>query len=220
MSASSQRSTCHLLYLSLPVLAHSADCTAKGALHCCRQPQVPLWIGSKPRLVVINRQDMISNADRAAWDKHFTAEAAAVRAAAEVKAAARRKKAAAAAAAASQTGADQADQQQQQQSSQTQQQHKDDEEARLPMLPSHVFWTDGKTGSGIHALRRAALKLSDHINTKRARRGLAPRPVRACVIGFPNIGKSALINRLLGRRVVESAARPGVTRVLRWELGA
>jgi ribosome biogenesis GTPase A len=67
----------------------------------------------------------------------------------------------------------------------------------------------------VHALRRAALKLSGHINAKRAKRGLTPRPVRACVIGFPNIGKSALINRLLGRRVVESAARPGVTRVLK-----
>lgn len=68
----------------------------------------------------------------------------------------------------------------------------------------------------MHGLRRSALKLSDYINAKRSRRGLAPRPVRCCVIGFPNIGKSALINRLLGRRVVESAARPGVTRVLRW----
>jgi len=45
---------------------------------------------------------------------------------------------------------------------------------------------------------------------------MLPRPVRAVVIGFPNVGKSALINRLLQRRVVESAARPGVTRQLRW----
>jgi ribosome biogenesis GTPase A len=36
------------------------------------------------------------------------------------------------------------------------------------------------------------------------------------VIGFPNVGKSALINRLVNRRVVESARRPGVTRQLRW----
>jgi ribosome biogenesis GTPase A len=45
---------------------------------------------------------------------------------------------------------------------------------------------------------------------------MLPRAVRAVVIGFPNVGKSALINRLLKRRVVESAARPGVTRQLRW----
>jgi ribosome biogenesis GTPase A len=45
---------------------------------------------------------------------------------------------------------------------------------------------------------------------------MLPRPVRAVVIGFPNVGKSALINRLLGRRVVDSARRAGVTRSLRW----
>jgi ribosome biogenesis GTPase A len=45
---------------------------------------------------------------------------------------------------------------------------------------------------------------------------MQPRPVRAVVVGFPNVGKSALINRLLGRRVVESARRAGVTRQLRW----
>ncbi len=40
--------------------------------------------------------------------------------------------------------------------------------------------------------------------------------MRACVIGFPNIGKSALINRLVNRRAVASAPKPGVTRALRW----
>jgi ribosome biogenesis GTPase A len=45
---------------------------------------------------------------------------------------------------------------------------------------------------------------------------MLPRPVRAVVIGFPNVGKSALINRLLGRKVVASARRAGVTRQLQW----
>jgi ribosome biogenesis GTPase A len=36
------------------------------------------------------------------------------------------------------------------------------------------------------------------------------------MLGFPNVGKSALINRLVRQRVVESARRPGVTRSLRW----
>jgi len=60
----------------------------------------------------------------------------------------------------------------------------------------------------------AQMQVSKAINEKRARRGLQPRPVRACVIGFPNIGKSALINRLINRRAVASAPKPGVTRLL------
>ena len=63
---------------------------------------------------------------------------------------------------------------------------------------------------------RAALSLSANINAKRMARGLKPRPVRAAVIGFPNVGKSALINRFLSRRVCASAPKPGVTRNLRW----
>jgi small GTP-binding protein len=59
------------------------------------------------------------------------------------------------------------------------------------------------------------------INSRRLRRGLKPRAVRAVVVGFPNVGKSALINRLLNRRVANSAPKPGVTRRLQWlRLGA
>lgn len=79
-----------------------------------------------------------------------------------------------------------------------------------------VYFVNGQTGDGVHKVIKAADALSQTINGSRTRRGLKPRPVRACVVGFPNIGKSALINRLTGRRVVESAAKPGVTRALRW----
>lgn len=65
-------------------------------------------------------------------------------------------------------------------------------------------------------ISRAAQSLSKAINDKRKARGLQSRPVRACVIGFPNVGKSALINRLLGKRLVDSAPVVGVTRSLRW----
>ena len=63
---------------------------------------------------------------------------------------------------------------------------------------------------------KAALSLSKGINDKRKARGLQRRPVRAAVIGFPNVGKSALINRLVSRRVCDSAPKPGVTRALKW----
>lgn len=36
------------------------------------------------------------------------------------------------------------------------------------------------------------------------------------MIGFPNVGKSSIVNRLLNRRVCRTAPRPGVTRHLSW----
>lgn len=78
------------------------------------------------------------------------------------------------------------------------------------------YFTDAQHGKNIVAVAQAAQAAGVEINQRRRDRGMLPRAVRAVVIGFPNVGKSALINRLLGRRVVESAARPGVTRQLRW----
>ena len=78
------------------------------------------------------------------------------------------------------------------------------------------YFTNANQGQGISAVAQAAQNVGDRINQRRRDRGMLPRPVRAVVIGFPNVGKSALINRLLRKRVVDSARRAGVTRQLRW----
>jgi ribosome biogenesis GTPase A len=79
-----------------------------------------------------------------------------------------------------------------------------------------IFFIDGKRGTGTLALKKEALKAGKAINAKRIRKGIQPRAVRAAVIGFPNVGKSALINRLLGRRMAKSRNLPGVTRQITW----
>lgn len=79
-----------------------------------------------------------------------------------------------------------------------------------------VFFTNAKDGNGIKALLKAAQLAGVSVNERRSGRGMLPRPVRAAVIGFPNVGKSALINRLLNKKVAQSSNRPGVTRQLRW----
>lgn len=78
------------------------------------------------------------------------------------------------------------------------------------------YFTNAQHGTGVEAVSKAAQQAGEAVNLRRRDRGMLPRAVRAVVIGFPNVGKSALINRLLKRRVVESARRPGVTRQLRW----
>ena len=78
------------------------------------------------------------------------------------------------------------------------------------------YFTNAKQGKGIKAIKIAAQKTGLSMNQRRRDRGMRPRPVRAVVIGFPNVGKSALINRLVGKKVVVSERRAGVTRQLRW----
>ena len=48
------------------------------------------------------------------------------------------------------------------------------------------------------------------------RKGMKPRPIRAMVVGIPNVGKSTLINKIANKKVAETADRPGVTKSLQW----
>ncbi|KAL3816753.1 hypothetical protein ACHAXA_004905 [Cyclostephanos tholiformis] len=79
-----------------------------------------------------------------------------------------------------------------------------------------VLFVDAKRGQGTHAITRAVYRAGRHVNERRNRRGLNDRPLRVGIIGFPNVGKSALINRLLGRKRAKTANTPGVTRSLQW----
>ena len=89
-------------------------------------------------------------------------------------------------------------------------------EAYFQSQGEEVVGTNGQTGQGIPKLLRRAVSVSADINARRAAKGLLPREVRAAVVGFPNVGKSAVINRLVKRKACQSANTPGVTRQLRW----
>ena len=58
--------------------------------------------------------------------------------------------------------------------------------------------------------------LIDSLNEKRKSKGLKPRRARILVVGVPNVGKSTLINRLVGKKATNVGNRPGVTKNLEW----
>lgn len=58
--------------------------------------------------------------------------------------------------------------------------------------------------------------LLTELNEKRKAKGLKERKARALILGIPNVGKSTLINRLVGRKATNVGNKPGITKKLEW----
>ena len=59
-------------------------------------------------------------------------------------------------------------------------------------------------------------ELAKDINDSRISKGMKARRLRLLVVGIPNVGKSTLINRLVGKKVTNVGNKPGVTKNLEW----
>ena len=75
---------------------------------------------------------------------------------------------------------------------------------------------DCATGKGVKQLISAIQLAAKPVIDKWLKKGVRNRLVRVMIVGIPNVGKSTLINRLVGKNKVMAADRPGVTRGQQW----
>lgn len=79
-----------------------------------------------------------------------------------------------------------------------------------------VLETDAKTGRGVNQFSQASQALLKDQMERWKAKGLVGRPVRAMVVGVPNVGKSTFINQVAKRKSAKAGDRPGVTRGKQW----
>ena len=79
-----------------------------------------------------------------------------------------------------------------------------------------VCKVDCATGKGVKQLISMIQVAAKPVIDKWLKKGLRNRSVRVMIVGIPNVGKSTLINRLVGKNKVVAADKPGVTRGQQW----
>lgn len=79
-----------------------------------------------------------------------------------------------------------------------------------------VLETNAKDGKGVSQFSAAARSaLKDKLEQWKAK-GQVGRPIRAMIVGVPNVGKSTFINKVARRKSAKASDKPGVTRGKQW----
>ncbi len=72
------------------------------------------------------------------------------------------------------------------------------------------------SGDGVTELINEAKNSCTDVIEKAQRQGRLVRPIRAMIVGIPNVGKSSLINKLAGKTAAKTGNKPGVTKGKQW----
>ena len=79
-----------------------------------------------------------------------------------------------------------------------------------------VLETDAKTGKGVGQFSSVIQSVLKEQIAKWREKGQVGRPVRAMIVGVPNVGKSTFINKVAKKKSAKAGDRPGVTRGKQW----
>lgn len=79
-----------------------------------------------------------------------------------------------------------------------------------------VVKVNARSGAGLKEIQGAVLEACREKLERDKRRGIRNRPVRAMVVGIPNVGKSTFINSYAGRACAKTGNKPGVTKGKQW----
>ena len=80
----------------------------------------------------------------------------------------------------------------------------------------HVVEINSKNGSGIKSIHNVVQEACREKIERDRKRGILNRPVRAMVVGIPNVGKSTFINSFAGKACAKTGNKPGVTKGKQW----
>jgi ribosome biogenesis GTPase A len=79
-----------------------------------------------------------------------------------------------------------------------------------------VVALDARTRKANEQIRASVQKACQAKIERDRQRGIVGRPLRAMVVGIPNVGKSTFINSFAGRASAKTGNKPGVTKGKQW----
>ncbi|MCI6004552.1 MAG: ribosome biogenesis GTPase YlqF [Blautia sp.] len=79
-----------------------------------------------------------------------------------------------------------------------------------------VVKVDSRSGSGMKMIQNVIQEACKEKIERDRRRGIKNRPIRAMVVGIPNVGKSTFINTFAGKACAKTGNKPGVTKGKQW----